>query len=168
MVSFGVQINAINYNAAPNGVLSTSFCTCKYMTGIHRRRATILARLTLSNREGLEQGADGTVRKVGPGLVHLDVIVVLLAGDHHASTALEIHLVNRDVKPPVSGVDLPEQVEANDDRRSEILLEEDLRVGRGIGARLWHWLAIEKMMRVESIYIYMYIPQERQVGKVLT
>ena len=121
------------------------------MPGIYLRYANVFARLTLNNRERLEQGAGGTVRKVGPGLVHLDVIAFLVARDHQASTALEVHLVNRDVEPPVSGVNLPEQVEAKDDRRSEILLEEDLRVGAGIGARLWQVLATENMMRIEVI-----------------
>ena len=116
--------------------------------GIYSRCANVFARLSFSNREGLEQGAGGTVRKVGPGLVHLDVIAFLVARDHQASTALEIHLVNGDIEPPVSGVDLPEEVEANDDRRSEILLEEDLRVGRGIGARLWYVSVTENIMLI--------------------
>jgi hypothetical protein len=53
-----------------------------------------------------------------------------------ADASLQIHLMKRYNEPPVPRVELPEEVEEDDDRRSKILLEEVLGIRAGIRRRL--------------------------------
>lgn len=62
--------------------------------------------------------------------------LAILLGLAHDSTGLEVDLVEGDHKPPVPRIDLPSQVQGDDDRRSEVLLEEVLGIGSGIRRRL--------------------------------
>ena len=59
--------------------------------------------------------------------------IFYILGIVHTSTVLEIHLMDGHQPPPISGLDLPEEVQSENDGGSQVLLKEILRIRSTVG-----------------------------------
>lgn len=85
-----------------------------------------------SLRNCLEKPTDNTL---DPRLL-LEFIILVVRNAVQTGTSHQIHLVDGHHQTPVSGVDLPEEVQCQNHRGGKVLLEEIFCVGGCI----WGWL----------------------------
>lgn len=88
-----------------------------------------------SLRNCLEKPTDNTL---DPRLL-LEFIILVVRNAVQTCTSHQIHLVDGHHQTPVSGVDLPEEVQCENHQGSKVLLEEIFWVGGCI----WGWLVTD-------------------------
>lgn len=91
-------------------------------------------------------GLEETTRDAHEPALFCGHIVLVVRGVVQAGSGHHVHLGDGHEHPPVLGLNLPEQVQEQDDRCSEVLLEEVLHVGGSVG----RWLQSENVLVTKS------------------